>query len=194
MDFLKPQQKQTSNLKTSISVESLQRPNLTHAEGDSTTKLTTSRYMHTGAEQVSGSSTHLSKGSLSLATNLHHIGKELFFPVTGKLHTKLLYIIFVLSPSKGLTVESFLSETPPLSPRQQPSPSKAPPTDDSPPPHGRKVCVNGREIAVFLYGNNFYAVDEHCSHLGEWIVSTMYSVHFQSFKCLIVVLCIFRRP
>ncbi|XP_064398795.1 uncharacterized protein LOC135345292 isoform X2 [Halichondria panicea] len=148
MDFLKPQQKQTSNLKTSISVESLQRPNVTHAEGDSTTKLTTSRYMLTGAEQVSGSSTHLSKGSLSLATNLHHIGKELFFPVTG------------------LTVESFLSETPPLSPRQQPSPSKAPPTDDSPPPHGRKVCVNGREIAVFLYGNNFYAVDEHCSHLG----------------------------
>ncbi len=92
MDFLKqPQQKheQPSNLKTSISVESLQRPKLTLAEGSSTAKLTTSR--HTGV-QVSGSSTHLSKGSLSLATNLHHIGKQLFFPVTGKIAHQILYI------------------------------------------------------------------------------------------------------
>ena len=32
--------------------------------------------------------------------------------------------------------------------------------------HGRKISVNGKEIALFCYGDTFYAMDEKCPHLG----------------------------
>ena len=33
--------------------------------------------------------------------------------------------------------------------------------------HGRKISINGKDIALFCYRNRFYAVDEKCPHLGN---------------------------
>ena len=33
--------------------------------------------------------------------------------------------------------------------------------------HGMKININEKEIALFCYRNNFYAVDEKCPHLGN---------------------------
>ena len=32
--------------------------------------------------------------------------------------------------------------------------------------HGKKIIVNEKEVALFCYRNNFYAMDEKCPHLG----------------------------
>lgn len=34
--------------------------------------------------------------------------------------------------------------------------------------HGKKVTINGTEIALFCYRDTFYALDEKCPHLGTW--------------------------
>lgn len=33
--------------------------------------------------------------------------------------------------------------------------------------HGKKVVVNGKQIALFYYKDEFYAIDEKCPHLGQ---------------------------
>ena len=32
--------------------------------------------------------------------------------------------------------------------------------------HGKKISINGKEIALFCYKGTFYALDEKCPHLG----------------------------
>ena len=60
----------------------------------------------------------------------------------------------------------------PLSPRQSlPSSSYTSTKNDMSSPltqiHGKRVLVNGKEIALFYYKDEFYAVDEKCPHLGK---------------------------
>ena len=35
--------------------------------------------------------------------------------------------------------------------------------------HGKKIFINGKEIALFCYKDTFYALDEKCPHLGMYI-------------------------
>ena len=65
----------------------------------------------------------------------------------------------------GVDVDSFKSDMP-LSPRQT-LPSKTGVNSPLTQIHGKKVLVNGKEIALFYYNDEFYAVDEKCPHLGK---------------------------
>ena len=39
--------------------------------------------------------------------------------------------------------------------------------------HGKKINVNGRDIALFHYRNTLYAMDEKCPHLGMYAIKVM---------------------
>ena len=58
-------------------------------------------------------------------------------------------------------MESFKKEFP-LSPRR--SSGRTPTVQSS--IHGKRIDINNKEIALFCYRDNFYAVDDKCPHMG----------------------------
>ena len=48
--------------------------------------------------------------------------------------------------------------------------------------HGKKIQVNGKELALFCYKDKFYAVNEKCPHLGMCLLCN--NRHAVCYACL----------
>ena len=69
----------------------------------------------------------------------------------------------------GVNMATFMNDFP-LSPRNGYHSNKSQ-------VHGKKISINGREIALFCYKDTFYAVDEKCPHLGRLMAGPFYRLH-----------------